>query len=111
MYPRLTHAHETLSGSFNHCDSCLVVGNHVGPAGLPAPDGTFLTTHLQSTYGILICILNDFFLLGPWADGLSIACRNGIVVSLSHLTIFPDFLPNGSNAHSVEGVSRPITRL
>jgi len=41
---------------FDQCEGGTVVGNKIGPAGLPAPDG-------------------------PWADGLSIACRNGLIAN------------------------------
>ncbi|MBW0465718.1 hypothetical protein O181_005433 [Austropuccinia psidii MF-1] len=41
---------------FDECQGGRVIGNKVGPAGLPAPDG-------------------------PWADGLSIACRNGLIAN------------------------------
>ncbi|KAG0146204.1 hypothetical protein CROQUDRAFT_657677 [Cronartium quercuum f. sp. fusiforme G11] len=41
---------------FNHCQGGRVIGNKVGPAGQPAPDG-------------------------PWADGLSIACKDGIIAN------------------------------
>ncbi|KAH9821064.1 hypothetical protein DFH28DRAFT_1104341 [Melampsora americana] len=41
---------------FNMCSGGRVIGNKIGPAGSPAPNG-------------------------PWADGLSIACRNGLIVN------------------------------
>lgn len=41
---------------FDECEGATVVGNKIGPAGLPAPHG-------------------------PWADGLSIACRNGLIAN------------------------------
>ncbi|EFP92669.2 uncharacterized protein PGTG_18184 [Puccinia graminis f. sp. tritici CRL 75-36-700-3] len=41
---------------FDNCEGGRVIGNKIGPAGLPAPKG-------------------------PWADGLSIACRNGLIAN------------------------------
>ncbi|EGG02858.1 uncharacterized protein MELLADRAFT_90664 [Melampsora larici-populina 98AG31] len=41
---------------FDECSGGRVIGNKIGPAGLPAPNG-------------------------PWADGMSIACRNGLIAN------------------------------
>ncbi|KAI8458929.1 hypothetical protein BY996DRAFT_4576559 [Phakopsora pachyrhizi] len=39
---------------FDYCEGARIVNNKIGPAGFPAPKG-------------------------PWADGLSIACKNGLI--------------------------------